>query len=58
MLWSNVNLRGRPCAGADVPTDDFSEEIRAHIAHETDRLIAEGMSPDEAARAARRRSAT
>ena len=35
--------------------DDFSEEIRAHIAHETDRLIAEGMSPDEAALAARRK---
>jgi predicted permease len=36
-------------------TEDFSEEIRAHIAHETDRLIAEGMNPEEAARAARRR---
>jgi predicted permease len=32
---------------------DFSEEIRAHLAHETDRLVAEGMNPDEAARAAR-----
>jgi predicted permease len=36
-------------------TEDFSEEIRAHIAHETDRLIADGMSPDEAAHAARQR---
>jgi putative ABC transport system permease protein len=36
-------------------TEDFSEEIRAHIAHETDRLIADGMSPDEAARVARLR---
>src|SRR5687767_11698293 len=35
--------------------DDFSEELHAHIAHETDRLIAEGMSPSEAALAARRR---
>jgi predicted permease len=35
-------------------TEDFSDEIRAHIAHETDRLIADGMSPDEAARTARR----
>jgi putative ABC transport system permease protein len=35
--------------------DDLSEEIRAHIAHETDRLIAEGMSPNEAALAARRK---
>ena len=25
--------------------DDFSEEIRAHIAHETDRLVAEGHEP-------------
>jgi predicted permease len=32
---------------------DFSEEIRAHLAHETDRLVAEGMHPDQAARAAR-----
>ena len=36
-------------------TDDFSDEIRAHIAHETDRLIAEGMSPNQAALAARRK---
>jgi MacB-like periplasmic core domain len=36
-------------------TEDFSEEIRAHIAHETDRLIAEGMHPDEAAQLARQR---
>jgi putative ABC transport system permease protein len=36
-------------------TEDFSEEIRAHIAHETDRLIAEGMSPGDAARVARQR---
>jgi putative ABC transport system permease protein len=35
--------------------DDFSEEIRTHIAHETDRLMADGMSPDEAAHAARRK---
>ena len=35
--------------------DDFSEEIQAHIALETDRLIADGMSPEEAARTARRR---
>jgi putative ABC transport system permease protein len=36
-------------------TDDFSEEIRAHIAHETESLIADGMGPDEAARVARQR---
>src|SRR6185503_3460732 len=35
-------------------TEDFSDEIRAHIALETDRLIADGMAPDEAARTARR----
>lgn len=33
---------------------DFSEEIRAHIDIETDRLIAEGMDPAEARLAARR----
>jgi len=36
-------------------TTDFSQEIQAHIALETDRLIAEGMSPNEAALAARRK---
>jgi putative ABC transport system permease protein len=34
--------------------EDFSEEIRAHIALETDRLIADGMDPVEAAHTARR----
>jgi predicted permease len=34
--------------------DDFEEEIRAHIALETDRLVGEGLSPDEARAAARR----
>ena len=37
------------------PTTDFSEEIQAHIALETDRLITDGMSPNEAADAARRK---
>jgi predicted permease len=36
-------------------TDDFSEEIRAHIALEAERLIADGMSAEEAARVARQR---
>lgn len=35
-------------------TDDFSDEIQAHIALETDRLVADGMAPDEARRAALR----
>src|SRR5258706_13275452 len=35
--------------------EDFGEEIRAHIALETDRLIAEGMSANEADRTARSR---
>lgn len=34
--------------------EDFSDEIEAHLALETDRLIADGMSPDEARAAARR----
>jgi hypothetical protein len=34
--------------------DDFSEEVRAHLALEADRLIAEGMSPEDAHAAARR----
>lgn len=33
--------------------DEFREEIEAHIALETDRLIAEGCAPDEAATTAR-----
>ena len=35
--------------------EDFYEEIHAHIALETDRLISEGMSPHDAALAARRK---
>ena len=35
-------------------TADFSNEIEAHVALETDRLVAEGMPPDEAAHAARK----
>jgi len=34
---------------------DFEDEIRSHLALEADRLIEEGMSPDEAQHAARRR---
>jgi predicted permease len=54
MLWSNVNLR-TTMGWLRRSTEDFSEEIRAHIAIETDRLIADGMSPEDAARTARRR---
>jgi predicted permease len=35
--------------------DDFRREIEAHLAIETDRLIAEGSSPDEAKQAAARK---
>ena len=34
--------------------EDFSREVEAHLQHETDRLIADGVSPEEARRAARR----
>src|SRR4051794_9540976 len=34
--------------------DDFEDEIRAHLQLEVDRLIAQGMSPRDAERAARR----
>ena len=37
------------------PGDDFDREIRAHIEIETERLIDEGMAPDAARVAARRR---
>src|SRR5207302_10414656 len=37
------------------PSDEeFSEEIRAHLALETDRLIAEGLDPEQARTTARR----
>ena len=36
------------------PTGDFADEVDAHLALETERLIGEGMSADEARRAARR----
>ncbi|MGH7592844.1 MAG: permease prefix domain 1-containing protein, partial [Gemmatimonadales bacterium] len=35
--------------------DDFADEIASHLAHEADRLRAQGMNPTEAAAAARRR---
>ncbi len=34
--------------------EDFSKEVQAHLDLETDRLIADGSSPDEARQAARR----
>ena len=34
--------------------EDFGEEVRAHLENEADRLIAEGMAPDEARAAAHR----
>src|SRR5690349_12930645 len=34
---------------------DFKEELRSHIELETDRLISEGMAPEEARTAAHRR---
>jgi len=34
--------------------EDFQAEIESHIAHETDRLIAEGKPPADARAAARR----
>jgi predicted permease len=34
--------------------DDFKREIESHIAHEADRLIADGVPPSEASAAARR----
>ena len=37
------------------PDEDFRQEIEAHIALETDRLIEEGMTPAAAREAARRR---
>ena len=36
------------------PDQDFSDEIHAHVELETDRLMAEGMAPDEARSAALR----
>ena len=38
----------------DRSDDDFADEIRAHLEHEADRLIEQGMDPDEAMNAARR----
>ena len=34
--------------------EDFSDEVRAHLEHETERLIEEGMAPDAARAAARK----
>ena len=34
--------------------DDFAAEVRAHLENEADRLVGEGMTPDEARAAAHR----
>src|SRR4029077_5232274 len=34
------------------PGENFSDEIQAHLAHEIERLIEQGMTPDEARHAA------
>ncbi|HET7698656.1 MAG TPA: ABC transporter permease [Vicinamibacterales bacterium] len=39
----------------DPSDDEFREEVESHVALETDRLLAEGVSPEEAAMAARRK---
>jgi putative ABC transport system permease protein len=44
MFWRRVRKR-----------DDFSEEIRAHLALETDRLISEGVRLEKAGQDARKR---
>jgi predicted permease len=36
------------------PDEDFSDEVRAHLALETERLIEDGMSPEDARAAARK----
>src|SRR5262245_2888621 len=36
------------------PSRDLDEEIRAHLAIETERLVADGMTPEEAERTAAR----
>ena len=40
---------------SDARDDELDEELRFHVEEQTRRLIAEGVSPDEAARAARLR---
>src|SRR5690349_3221864 len=54
MLLSNVNLRGRGMRWRRRSTSDFAKEIDTHVALETDQLIADGMSPHDAAHAARK----
>ena len=53
MLWSNVNLRGSMFRKRRS-ADDFAREIQAHLDLETQRLIDEGMRPDDARMAAQR----
>lgn len=48
MLWKRRWTRRRTA-------DDFTSEVQAHLDIETDRLIAEGLPPDEARAAAHRR---
>ena len=43
-----------PCSARRRTDEDFAAEIRAHLAIEVDRLIADGLTPDEARAAAQR----
>ena len=53
MTWSDLLLRLKAVCFHDRVEHDLDEELRAHIEMETARGVGEGLSPEDAARAAR-----
>ena len=54
MMWRQIRVRLRPLWRWRRQESELDEEIRFHLARETEERIAAGMSPEEACAAARR----
>lgn len=53
-MWRRLHLRLRSLFRWHGQESELDEEIRFHLAHETEELMAAGMSPREARAAAQR----
>ena len=53
-MWRQLHLRLRSLFRRHGQESELDEEIRFHLANETEELMAAGMSPQEARAAARR----
>ena len=53
-LWNILRLRLRSLLSRETLDSDLDEELRYHLARQSEEDIASGMHPDEARRRARR----